>query len=881
MKSRFMILDGSSLMFRAFYALPLLTSPQGEYTNAVHGFSNMLVKMIQEYKPDKMVVAFDKSRHTFRTELYEDYKGTRSATPEEFSAQVPILRDFLNAWGIPFLEIDNYEADDIIGTLASRAAEDGDYDTLIVTGDRDAFQLIRPDVSVLFTKKGISEIVVFDETAFRETYGFEPIRLIDLKGLMGDSSDNIPGVPGVGEKTAKKLLLDYGSLEGVYEHLGEISAKKLKERLMENKEQAELSKRLATIDCQAPVPFEPEAYTITPDREGFFRFCERYGLNGARKGFEKLYPAKCASEDAPKTETTAPDLWELDTSEAAEAFCAEVRGQQSPRLAFIGLYEGKVPHLHIVGAAMAIDGKAAYCAQIAPGWDAVWALLNDETVARSTNDLKSFYHAGGSPSQGDSLFDVFDVFDVSLAGYLLNASLGQASVEKLRAIWLPDASPVDEKAALRERAASEALTTEKLAVILRERLDALQLFSLYRDMELPLVEVLASMERTGVYLDRAELEAQTEAAREKLAALEEEIHGLAGHPFNINSPKQLAAVLFEELGLPALKKTKSGYSTNAEVLESLRFEHPIMEKVLAYRLWAKLKSTYLDSMNELIDEETGRVHTSFNQMATETGRLSSSNPNLQNIPVRTEEGKAIRRMFEPGEGYDFLMSADYSQIELRILAHLSGDGNFVGSFLRGEDIHARTASEVFGTPMDQVTPQMRRHAKAVNFGIVYGISDFGLSKGLGIPRKDAAKYINDYFEKYGGVKTFLDKMVAQAHQDGFVTTMFGRRRELPAVHSQNYVQRSLAERMAMNTPIQGTAADIIKLAMIEVYRRLRDGHFKSRMLLQVHDELVLEVTAQEAKAVAALLKEAMEHAVKLSVPLTVDIHQGTDWSEAK
>ena len=874
MKERLMILDGSSLMFRAFYALPLLTSPQGEYTNAVHGFSNMLVKMLKEYQPSRMVVAFDKSRHTFRSELYADYKGTRAKTPEEFSSQVPILREFLDAWGIPFIEIDNYEADDIIGTIASRAAESGSYDTMIVTGDRDAFQLIRPDVRVLFTKKGITEIVVFDEAAFREAYGFEPIRLIDLKGLMGDSSDNIPGVPGVGEKTAKKLLADYGSLEGVYAHLEDISGKKLKERLAENKNQAELSKKLATIDCHAPVPFEPELYEITPDRERFFRFCDRYGLNGARKGFEKLYSEQQENVSI-NTESVSLPVEDLSTAEAAVSFCAAVRGAEKQTVSFVGVYEGKPPHRRIAGAAVASEGRVAFCASDSPGWEAVWGLLNDASVFRATDDLKSFFHAGGSAAGRDGLFDV------ALAGYLLDASMGQASVEKMRAAWLPDEPPVNETLLPRERAAAEAATVERLSVSLRARLEELNIFSLYRDMELPLVEVLVSMERTGVFLNREKLASQSEAAGRKLATLESEIVLLAGHPFNVNSPKQLATVLFEELGLPAVKKTKSGFSTNAEVLESLRSEHPIIEKLLEYRLWAKLKSTYLDSMSELIDDETGRVHTSFNQMATATGRLSSSDPNLQNIPVRTEEGKAIRSIFEPGEGYDFLMSADYSQIELRILAHLSGDANFVGSFTRGEDIHARTASEVFGVPMDEVTPLLRRHAKAVNFGIVYGISDFGLSKGLGISRKDAAKYISDYFGKYGGVKSFIDGMVQKAHKDGFVTTMFGRRRELPAIRSKNFVQRSLAERMAMNTPIQGTAADIIKLAMIEVYRKLRDGGFKSRMLLQVHDELVLEVTEKESDAVSALLKEAMENAVKLAVPLTIDIHRGKDWAEAK
>ena len=873
MKKRLMILDGSSLMFRAFYALPLLTSPQGEYTNAVHGFSNMLFKILKEYKPHRMVVAFDKSRHTFRTELYADYKGTRTKTPEELSSQVPILRDFLDAWGISFIEIDNYEADDIIGTISSRAAETGEYETLIVTGDRDAFQLIRPDVQVLYTKKGISEIGVFDESAFRATYGFEPIRLVDLKGLMGDSSDNIPGVPGIGEKTAKKLLIEYGSLEGVYAHLEEISGKKVKERLMENKIQAELSKRLATIDCQAPVSFEPELYAITPDKEQFFRFCDRYGMTNARKIFDTFFAESAGS--IPTEAASSLPIEDLDTAKKAEDFCSVVRGAEKRTVSFVGIYERKPPHRRMVGTAVASGGRVAFCPADSSGWKAVWELLNDPSISRTTYDLKSFYHAGGSSTEGEGLFDV------ALAGYLLNASMGQASVEKLRTIWLPDEPPVNEKAMPRERTAAEAKILEKLSVRLRECLEELNIFSLYSDMELPLVEVLVSMERTGVFLNRAKLESQREAAGRKLTVLESEIYKLAGHSFNVNSPKQLATVLFEELGLPAVKKTKSGFSTNAEVLESLRQEHSIIEKILEYRRWTKLKSTYLDAMAELIDDETGRVHTSFNQMVTATGRLSSSDPNLQNIPVRTEEGKAIRSIFEPGEGYDTLMSADYSQIELRILAHLSKDVNFVGSFTRGEDIHARTAAEVFGVPMDQVTPILRRHAKAVNFGIVYGISDFGLSNGLGISRKDAAKYIGDYFGKYVGVKAFMDEMVQKAHKDGFVTTMFGRRRELPTIRSKNYVQRSLAERMAMNTPIQGTAADIIKLAMIEVYRRLRNGGFKSRMLLQVHDELVLEVKENESEAVSALLTDAMENAVKLSVPLTIDIHCGKDWAEAK
>ncbi len=876
MKERLMILDGSSLLFRAFYALPPLTSPQGEYTNAVHGFSNMLVKLMQDYKPDRMAVAFDKSRHTFRTDIYAEYKGTREKTPEEFSSQVPILREFLNAWGISFLELDNYEADDIIGTIAASAAEKGNFDVMIVTGDRDALQLIRRDVRVLYTKKGISNIVVFDEESFRESYGFSPIRLIDLKGLMGDSSDNIPGVPGIGEKTAKKLLVEYESLEGVYEHLHEISGKKLKERLSEHQEQAELSKRLATIDCNAPIHVDYEEYVITPDKKRFISFCERYGLNSAKKGFEKLYPVLGTDEVSVKADNAVhiPVYDILDSLEATEAFCAEVREQPVPAVSFIGVYEGIVPHVRIIGAGIAVSDKLVFAETSSPGWPLIWAMLNDNSVLRSTYDVKSFYHVGGIHSN--------QIFDIALAGYLLDASQGQATISRLRETWLPDDdTPSDDNMAIRDRAVCDALAVKKLSDCLRRQLEAAGLYSLYCDMELPLVKVLASMERTGIYLDRACLEQQKEEAGRKIAALEEEIYALAGHSFNINSTKQLGVVLFDELSLPPLKKTKSGFSTNAEVLESLRAEHPIIEKILAYRLWIKLKSTYLDSIGVLIDETTQRVHTSFNQMVTATGRLSSSNPNLQNIPVRTEEGRAIRQLFRPGAGYDYLLSADYSQIELRILAHLSGDSNFIRAFQNNEDIHARTASEVFGVPMESVTPELRRHAKAVNFGIVYGISDYGLSRGLGISRKEAARYIENYFEKCQGVKSFMNQMVQSAHQTGYVTTMFGRRRKLPDIQSKNYVQRALAERMAMNTPIQGSAADIIKYAMIAAYESLQAGGFKSRILLQVHDELVLEVTKEEAGAVSQLLKTTMESAAKLAVPLTVDVHQGTNWAEAK
>ncbi len=859
-------------MFRAFYALPPLTAPSGEPTNAVFGFANMLLKLLTDYAPDGMAVAFDKSRHTFRTELYPAYKGTRQATPPEFSSQVPLLAEMLADWGIPFLEIDDYEADDIIGTLTAKAEAAGDFESWIVTGDRDALQLVGPDTKVLFTKKGISEMVLFDEAAFREKYGFAPIRLIDLKGLMGDSSDNIPGVPGVGEKTATKLLLEFDSLEGVFARLGEVPGKKLQEKLAANRELAMLSRRLATIVRDAPVSFAPEEYAITPDRDKLVRFCERYGLKAVLRGLDKLYPVGNLALDLAVPEVPRLSVERLETAAAAEDFAA--RAKAAGRFSFIGCYRGRVPHVEMTGAGLAAGDRLAYAAADSAAWPAVWRLLGDETARRATMGLKRFYHAGGAASAA--------FFDAGLAGYLLDPSLGEGSPESLRAAFAPDIAPLPPQMEEAERAAGQAMLVARLREVMEPRLRELGLDRLYAEIELPLVEVLADMERTGIYVNREGLRRQAAAAQHTIAALESDIYSLAGHEFKINSPKQLGTVLFDELRLTGGKKTKSGgFSTNVEELERLREAHPIVGKILAYRLWMKLKSTYLDAIDGLIDPETGRVHTSFNQMVTATGRLSSSDPNLQNIPVRTEEGRAIRQVFAPGEGYDALLSADYSQIELRILAHLSRDANFVGAFTKGEDVHTRTAAEVFGVAPEEVTPLLRRHAKAVNFGIVYGISDYGLSQGLGIPRAEAARYIESYFEKCPGIKAFIDKTVREAHEKGYVTTMFGRRRDLPALRSRNFQQRSLAERMAMNTPIQGSAADLIKLAMIRAWRELKRAGLKSRILLQVHDELVLEVTKQEAERAAVIVRQAMESVAPLSVPLTVDVHQGADWAEAK
>ena len=870
-QKRFLVLDGSSLIFRAFYALPGLSDSHGQPTGAIFGFSNMLTKLMAEQQPDLMVLAFDKSRHTFRTERYADYKGTRDKTPEELLSQFPLLREFAANMGIPFLEKDNYEADDIIGTLATQAAAKG-YDVRVITGDRDALQLVRPNLRVLLTKKGISEIKDYDTAAFEEEYGFEPLKLIDLKGLMGDTSDNIPGVPGVGPKTASKLLLAYGSVENVLAHVGEVSGKKLKENLQTYADQARLSKELATIELHVPdLTFAEEDYRIQPDMEKMQAFCDDHELRAVWRNFARLYgPAELAldldgGENGVAAQDLSYDLWD----EAAVKTAA-----RAPYLAVSGIFSGLAPFASLEGLAVVAGPdaeKAGFVARDSAAFPALLQLLESDQQA-VVFGLKRYDQAG---LRGQKAF-----FDVELAAYLLEPERSKYALSELSQKYLQEAAPEsfdDEKA----QAVWEAKAISRLYPLLGAKLEEEKLTHLMDTIELPLVEVLAGMEQNGVYVNRAHLAEKTEEVAGRLQKIEAAIYEMAGHDFNLNSPKQLGVVLFEELGLPVRKKTKTGYSTNAEVLESLRLEHPIIEQILAYRLWSKLKSTYLDGIAGLIRTDTGRVHTNFNQTVTATGRLSSSDPNLQNIPVRTEEGRMIRALFEPGEGYDCLLSADYSQIELRLLAHMSGDENFIDAFKRGQDIHARTAAEVFGIPLDEVTPELRRHAKAVNFGIVYGISDFGLARNLHISRKEAGDYISRYFTRYPGVRAFMDKVVAEAHETGYVTTMFGRRRELPAIKSRNFNQRMLAERMAMNTPIQGTAADVIKLAMIAAYRKLREAGLKSRILLQVHDELVLEVKESELETVQAILHEAMEHVVSLSVPLSIDVHWGRNWAEAK
>lgn len=881
MPQRFIIIDGSSLVHRAFHALPMLRTAGGLYTNAVYGFTTMLVKLLTEYKPDLVAVAFDKSRVTFRTEAYQQYKGTRQATPGELSEQFPLIRELLAAFGIATLEEQGYEADDIIGTLSAKAAEQG-CEVLIVTGDRDALQLIGPETKVLLTRKGISEMEILDEQALLAKYGLTPRQIIDMKGLMGDTSDNIPGVPGIGEKTAIKLLTEYGSLENVLASTDTVSGKKLQEKLREYAEQAVLSKQLATIVRDMNIEFAPEPFGITMNKPVLKELFVKFEFKTLLAKFDTLFPGSGESAIAEQqpvslVEFLPPSL--LTGRTEADDFCAEAK--KTGQISCYPLADGHSPLARLLGMAVTYDQTTAYFPADAEGWDAVFDLLTDSALAVAVYDSKKLYNI--CRARGIEL--KAQVFDVLIAAYLLDPTAAAYPVDVLAGKYLGQALtlPAGDKLLTRkpEFAGWASGLIGQLQSELSTELAKAGLDKLFSEVELPLVETLSAMEVAGIRVDREYLKEMAVTIAAKIEQLIQEIYLLAGEEFNVNSTKQLGVILFEKLKLPIIKKTKTGYSTDAEVLEKLVGQHPLIDKLLEYRMLTKLKSTYLDGLEVLIHPETGRIHTSFNQMVTATGRLSSSEPNLQNIPIRTEMGRKIRELFVPGEGYQYIMSADYSQIELRVLAHMAGDASLLEAFRHNQDIHTRTAAEVFGTAMSEVTPEMRARAKAVNFGIVYGISDYGLSRDIGVSRKEAGQYIDSYFAKYQGVKRYIDEIVACAHRDGFVTTLFGRRRHLPDINSSNFNQRSFAERTAMNTPIQGAAADIIKIAMIKVYDALKSQGLKSRLLLQVHDELVLEVTEDELSQVGSLIKEAMEQAVELSVPLLAEVKFGRNWAEAK
>lgn len=876
-----MIIDGSSLLYRAFFALPPLKNALGTPTNAVYGFLTMLLKLYEEVHPDYVAIAFDKGRVTFRTDMYAAYKGNRPDAPDDLRPQFSLIREVLAALGLRVIEQEGFEGDDIIGTLSKKFGSQ-ELSVRIVTGDRDSLQLVDSYAHVLLTKKGISDMLEVTLENMEEVYGYGPDKVIDMKALMGDSSDNIPGVPGVGEKTALKLIHQFGDLDTLYQHIPEVSGAKLKEKLENNKDLAFLSRTLATIKTDMDLSIELEtlkqnfhASEMRPvfERLGFHKLIDRtLEVMGSP---EESAAAAVFGEDSlfAMAEAEAASIEIVDGSALTEAYykdkdvsvyCLFTGSMPFPSLESVFLYNGS----QVVKA----DGQGDR--------EAIWSTLRG-AKAIYTIQSKELLHAFGQERPADLALlheGQVRVYDFSLMAYLLDPTRSNYGMlylcERFGAPMIRSSGKDDEYASI-----VQAMYAMKDRVI--ADIQGANLWNLYLTVELPLVRTLACMEKRGIYIDPRKLDATNQRFTEEMKTLQADIYQLAGETFNINSPKQLGVILFENLGLPVIKKTKTGYSTNAEVLELLRSEHPIIEKILAYRTVAKLISTYLEGLKVLIDVKTQRIHTNFNQMVTATGRLSSSEPNLQNIPVRTEKGREIRGLFLPGKGYDYLVSADYSQIELRILAHLSEDPTLIDAFIHGADIHRHTAAEVLGKAPEEVTAEERSHAKAVNFGIIYGISDFGLSRDLGISRQAAKEYIDLYFSRYPKVKEYMDATIAQAHETEFVYTMFGRLRKLDDINNRNFNRRSFAERMAMNTPIQGSAADIIKLAMNRVEERLEAEGFQSRMLLQVHDELVLEVVADEENRVEALLREVMESVVSLKVPLVVDVHSAENWALVK
>ena len=880
---KLMVIDGNSLINRAFYGIRMLTTKDGQPTNAVYGFVNILLKLLDEEKPDALCVTFDRKAPTFRHLAYEGYKAQRKGMPDELAAQLPVLKDVLAAMNIPRYELDGWEADDLIGTIAARDTAAG-WETVIVTGDKDSLQLVTDStrVKLVSTRMGQTTTKEMTPETFREAYGFDPVHIVDLKALMGDTSDNIPGVKGIGEKTAMDLIQRYQSVEAIYADVEGVEAKPaVKKKLTEGEEQARMSYDLATIRCDAPIDFSPEdARRREPDGPALYelflalefnKLIDKMGLSGGPAAGRADKPAAGAVRQERVTDRVRME-------ELVEQW------RREPWVAVLAL-----PSLDVVAVAWDGGARAALCAaDRLEGYNELLRALFSGEIQKVSHNVKDLMHLLLDEGLSTDGF----CFDTALAAYLLSPTDGSYELEKLGITYFnqefpkakeylaPDAfGPLADPAGPAEAMCAHAALAAALYSALAPKLEELDMHELYYGLELPLCPVLAEMERAGMLVDRRALADFGILLDGRIQADEALIYELAREEFNINSTQQFGRILFDKLGLPPVKKTKTGYSTNADVLEKLRDKHPIVEAVLDYRQLAKLKSTYVDGLTKVIAAD-GRIHTSFQNTVTATGRLSSTEPNLQNIPVRTELGAELRKMFVAPAGR-VLVDADYSQIELRLLAHIAGDEHMIAAFRTGEDIHTVTASQVFGVPPEQVTHEMRRRAKAVNFGIVYGISDFSLSQDIGVTRAEAKAYMEKYFEKYSGVHAYMTQVVERAKADGYVSTLMGRRRWLPELKSSNFNLRSFGERVALNMPIQGTAADLIKKAMLRVDGRLRREGLEARLVLQVHDELIVECPEGEAEQVQRLLAEEMEHVAELAVPLTAEAHAGKSWAEAK
>lgn len=880
--SKLVLIDGHSILNRAFYGVPDLTNAAGLHTNAIYGFLNILFKILDEESPDYLTVAFDVKTPTFRHEMFKEYKGTRKPMPEELREQVPVMKEVLQAMGIRIIEQAGYEADDLLGTIAKRAEAEG-IDVSLVSGDRDLLQIATDRIRIRIpkTKGGRTEIENYYAADVEAKYQVNPVQFIDLKALMGDTADNIPGVPKVGEKTATDLMVQFGSLDGIYEHIDEVTKKSVKESLIQNKDLAYLSRELATIKLDSPL-----TYSLEEARVGNF-FNEASYILFKKLEFKNLLNK---FEKGVSNEEISASFHLVENLAEVEALFTRVLSDKDRQIGLKVVKEAG-RHGELLGVALHLQEEGSFLV-LKQGFltedylKEKIALLGAQCRI-ATADIKSEY--AYLQAQDTDRF-----FDVILAAYLLNPLKNDYTVEDIANeylnLMLPEKGQafgrLSFKDALNEKPEDflkyccfEAYVCAQAAVCLQQKLEETQMDRLMREIEMPLTLVLFSMEEEGIRVNPEALKDYGEALSGKITELEQEIYSEAGCEFNINSPKQLGEILFEKMGLPGGKKTKTGYSTAADVLEKLSGEYPVVKHILEYRGLTKLKSTYADGLAAYIEDEN-RIHSTFNQTITATGRISSTEPNLQNIPIRMELGRQIRKVFIPKDGYCF-MDADYSQIELRVLASMSGDERLIEAYRSHADIHRTTASQVFHIPFEEVTDLQRRNAKAVNFGIVYGISSFGLSEDLSISRKEAAAYIEQYFETYPQVKQFIDSLVKDAKKNGYAVTLYGRRRPVPELFSSNFMQRSFGERVAMNSPIQGTAADIIKIAMIRVFERLKKEGLKSKLILQVHDELLIETALEEEEQVRMILEEEMVHASSLAVELEIDLHVGNNWYEAK
>lgn len=877
MTNKLVLIDGNSILYRAFFALPLLNNDKGVYTNAVYGFTTMLMKILETEEPTHILVAFDAGKTTFRHETYQEYKGGRQKTPPELSEQFPLVKELLDASSIKHYELSNYEADDIIGTLA-RAAEKEAFDVRVISGDKDMLQLVTDRIHVQLTKKGLSDIDTYTPTFMKEKMEVNPDQIIDMKALMGDSSDNIPGIPGIGQKTAVKLLNQFQTLEKIFDNVESVTAKKLKEKLENHQDDAYMSKQLVTINCDSPINVELNDTVYSG-----------YDANQLSTMFKDL------GFQSLLTKVTGEVI--VDEKEALKDVEIEIVEEVSSSM-FTGVEAFEVEiltdnyHLApIEGFGIVNQDKKYFIpTEIAVHSEVFKEWAEDAKQEKWVFDAKKITVS----LLNHNILIKGITFDLLLASYLINPSenhhdipaishrMGERQVLFDEEVYGKGAKlKVPDQADLADHIGRKTMMLFALKPQLEEGLEANQQIRLLYDLELPLAIILGKMEATGVKIDQDQLTMMQKEMKIRLDSLEAEIHDLAGETFNLNSPKQLGPILFEKLELPVIKKTKTGYSTSADILEQLKQKHPIIPQLLLYRQLRKLQSTYIEGLLKVVHSDGGKIHTRFNQALTQTGRLSSTDPNMQNIPIRLEEGKKIRKAFIPSKKDWIIFAADYSQIELRVLADISKDDLLVEAFREDMDIHTRTAMDVFHVDAEEVDSNMRRQAKAVNFGIVYGISDYGLSQNLGITRKEAKAFIERYFESYPGVKTYMEEIVREAKQKGYVTTLMQRRRYLPDITNRNFNLRSFAERTAMNTPIQGSAADIIKKAMIDLEKALEENDLQARMLLQVHDELILEAPETEIEQLKKIVPKIMENTVALSVPLKVDYAYGKTWFDAK